>query len=1006
MLDTCYTIGLTHNTIGESFFHFQPTHWKGPVPERVTLPRKAAYFTVVAADAMVERHHEIGKSNTAEYLWLLASRLYSCNPNPIDGGGDYGWASLRAFCLDALSTQGSSDLSLEAADQLLSLIGRLEPVTFMDADKSSSQKLLQDGNEGNNEDDGSMPTTDDMGKESDTSKELPRAAVSLEDRDFKEALTTANQFAKNLRVTYNNLTAGSQLIAQQTKWASEKSMSSIEVPLSTVSVLAPFLVSLKVVWPEMSYDLITVAQKHCIERAALLRRSIPTRSASFDIAILYDFDEKEFPIFISLDVMISPEPRLELECIKKRDPANKAAGGGLETFYNPFAQKATEDGPIARIAAEENCIVHLQFGNRLAVPVHIHRSQLEFDDNSKIKTTTISFVIPPKSEAFVVNYPFQVASNHQNEREVVDSFMLHLKGVNFTCLGQQIFLPFNPTKRRSSVIAQPSRLLFAGTSGEKTTDAPPINPKIECYPRQPNLRLLYSETNAPVPDVIPISLADGEILKLIPIHMYNSSGANAEARIVCLEILMAGTPIRKLYDSSTETIPSESLDNFFEGMIYGSDPVPFQLRALTDKLNIEDVNSANDVSNDKNVVVFEFAASSTLQRKLREDCLINIIFRYRGVGTSKTDVWRKRTITFHISPCTGPQIKSIEFRPDLMMKHMSFFDEIHEAQVGADIDIVSNQETTAAKLSSISTSMIHCCVGQYHAVSICGSYSVFILTIANEGQSDVLICRKDEYPSETSTYNHISMMHDLMIHPGANAQYPIVVRRIGRIDENGNPMDIVSAFARLTTLIWKSDNRRGYICIPPSTIYDIIYHQRPDLVSQICTPPFTIELKGSHSDETMAKSTPVGQPIVLNMQIAPASWLPNELLVQPNDIYVTMEFRCQRKGNVSSSSSSTSSMRWKHVPHEFVWVGKLERTVPMQALLQPSAQPHTVLPQFQNHSTKLIITVPGTYVVSALVRIHTKRSTTTVAIKEDMTDEIDQGNEVWWSPDGLVISVS
>jgi hypothetical protein len=431
----------------------------------VKLPRKAAYFTIVAADAMTENYDDIRQLSVAQNLWLLATRLYSCKPNPIDGGGDYGWATLRAYCLDALSTQGSSDLSLEAADQLLSLLCELVPITScLDSSLNS---------EGKTDDDGASQLNDDSNKEQDAaSKDTMRASVSLEDADLKEAITTANQFAKNLRVQYNNLTAGSPLLVQQSKWAGEKPIPSIEVPLSHASALSTFLVSLKVVWPHMTHAIVTKAQHRCSERASTLRRAIPKTSACYDITELYGLNDKELPVYINSEIVIKPKPELELECVKKRIITEDSKGGGLETFYNPFAKKVADNSPIARVAEEDERIIKVSFGNRLALPLQIQLSQLEFDKYARIKTSAVSFVIPPKSTAFIVEYPLRIASfmDRKDQSDIDDLYTMEVKGVAMICLGQQIFLPLGTRSTVTPVIAESSRLHLFCPSDIKVND--------------------------------------------------------------------------------------------------------------------------------------------------------------------------------------------------------------------------------------------------------------------------------------------------------------------------------------------------------------------------------------------------------------------------------------------------------------------------------------------------------------------------------------------------------
>ena len=969
----------------------QPTHWKGPVPERTKLPRKAAYFTVVAADALADQNHEIGSSTRAQNLWLLASYLYSCKPNPIDGGGDYGWASLRAFCFDCLSTQGNSDLSLEAADQLLALLGHLNPVT------STISDYAIDISDRKPQDEGSLPTNDEPIKEYDTIKELPRAAISLEDPEFKDALTTANQFAKNLRVTYNNLTAGSQLLVQQSKWASEKPIPSIDVPLSATSTLSPHLISLQLVWSQMSYDVATLAQKRCIERAALLRRTIPKRSAHFATSTMDDFNTRVLPVYISSDVVVEPAPQLDLECIKKRLPSSETTGGGLETFYNPFAKKTADNGPIARVVEGEERVVSLHLGNRLAVPLHVQQSQVEFDDNTKVKRRTLSFVIPPNANGFVVEYPFQVASN---DNEFENCYSLQLKGVNIMCLGQHIFLPLKANKHTPAVIAKPSMLHLPLTSDEKRSDDSPADPFIECYACQPNLRMMYAGTNAPVPDVIPVALADGEIHTLPPIQLYNSSGQNTGASIECLEISVTGALTRKLYDSSIELMPQQSLDDFAEAMVYDQDPSPFKIRTLANELKIAAINKERDVSNGSNVVVFEIAASSTLRNRLPDGCTVNIIFRYRGTGTSTNDLWRKRTITLQIAPVQGPRILSIEFRPDLMMNHLSFTNEICQKwtrnTVLVEIGIKPGKATVVSTIKNHNPETMQRGVGCYPIISVCGSRSVFILSVQNESHAEIVVRLKDGPTEGTSALTHLTMLSELTIRPGAIAKFPMIVSRIVRFDENDSPINLVAAFSRLATLKWKSSIGQGYICIPPSCLHNILYHQCPASISQICTPPVSIELNVHTSDATKTTLATTGEPIALTMQATLSSWLPADLL-QQNNLCMSMEFRCQRQDRVS-------------LPHEFVWVGKLKRTL--------SWHDQVVSMENLRHATKLVLTVPGTFILSGLVRIYRysksattnttiSSSTNTVELKGHCTTENeDEAGEVWWSPSCHVIRVS
>jgi hypothetical protein len=93
-----------------------PTQWKNyPKKERIVLPRKAAFFATVAADAVSQCQDMESTLNSSE-LWLVASQFYSRSSNA-NGAHDYGWAALRASALHALSRQ-EDKLSSEAGKSL------------------------------------------------------------------------------------------------------------------------------------------------------------------------------------------------------------------------------------------------------------------------------------------------------------------------------------------------------------------------------------------------------------------------------------------------------------------------------------------------------------------------------------------------------------------------------------------------------------------------------------------------------------------------------------------------------------------------------------------------------------------------------------------------------------------------------------------------------------------------------------------------------------------------
>lgn len=89
-----------------------PTQWKNhPKKERIQMFRKAALFATVAAES-ISQCADMESAMQGSGLWLTACQFYSRDSNA-DGTPNYGWATLRASSLYALSQQ-EDKLSSEA----------------------------------------------------------------------------------------------------------------------------------------------------------------------------------------------------------------------------------------------------------------------------------------------------------------------------------------------------------------------------------------------------------------------------------------------------------------------------------------------------------------------------------------------------------------------------------------------------------------------------------------------------------------------------------------------------------------------------------------------------------------------------------------------------------------------------------------------------------------------------------------------------------------------------
>lgn len=75
--------------------------------ERLRLPRKAAFFTVIAAESMSQCKLPDARISSAGY-WAAATHLYASSGNQFGGKNSYAWANLRVSILHGMSVYGGS----------------------------------------------------------------------------------------------------------------------------------------------------------------------------------------------------------------------------------------------------------------------------------------------------------------------------------------------------------------------------------------------------------------------------------------------------------------------------------------------------------------------------------------------------------------------------------------------------------------------------------------------------------------------------------------------------------------------------------------------------------------------------------------------------------------------------------------------------------------------------------------------------------------------------------
>jgi hypothetical protein len=97
---------------------------------RLRLPRKAAFFTTVAAESM-SRCTSKDASQRAANLWIALSQLYSHCGNMYDDSSNYAWVALRVATLHGLAQQVDGLAAEQAYEMLLVLLSEISPDSQM-----------------------------------------------------------------------------------------------------------------------------------------------------------------------------------------------------------------------------------------------------------------------------------------------------------------------------------------------------------------------------------------------------------------------------------------------------------------------------------------------------------------------------------------------------------------------------------------------------------------------------------------------------------------------------------------------------------------------------------------------------------------------------------------------------------------------------------------------------------------------------------------------------------
>jgi hypothetical protein len=553
-------------------------------------------------------------------------------------------------------------------------------------------------------------------------------------------------------------------------------------------------------------------------------------------------------------------------------------------------------------------------------------------------------------------------------------------GINVTLLGRTTFLPICHIGAIERDILPKPASIYPYTFIKKKEQDPEkqnIAPTFETCPCQPRMQLQWARTRAPLEseNAIQIRLADGELFTVPAIRLKNYAGPSAQGGVQRLQIIAVDLPSlsdKPIYDTEDGEHKELSEEEFTRDLIERANPPPLKVRVLAPSLILDGVN--NGLSADpSNTISIQIGAAHNAKQQLKKETTIRIRFRYRGLSTASTDLWRKREMSFIISCIEGPRVSSMDFRPDLTTGSCFVImcnslvqgkpDDLHqapppliEAESEDDSDSVASLEVTRVGMD-----------GGFH---VANNEAVFVLTIANETTSQVTLSRDGGIGGLLN-----SPLPSMRVHSGVSAKFPVVISRIPRFDSDGKPVDVVEEVIARTSFTWEterqgdpsgSDMAKGYLRIPREPLEDIIGHH-PNFVSQVCEPPCQIAVTVGGKDASLPTLIEIGQAVTIDAFATEASWLLDE---GKKSCSLKIEVHCARKNKPLPGGNVA--------PRDFVWCGKLRETFLMS---DPD----------KKHCARIAFLNSGVYAVSACARIKHKDS---------------EQEEIWWAPVAATVTVS
>lgn len=243
----------------------------------------------------------------------------------------------------------------------------------------------------------------------------------------------------------------------------------------------------------------------------------------------------------------------------------------------------------------------------------------------------------------------------------------------------------------------------------------------------------------------------------------------------------------------------------------------------------------------------------------------------------------------------GPRISSLTFRSDLSWGS-AYSDLCHSLasqrdkhgkipgfettmpEILVDKGENSSLETNANTLNDITNVLgkdkLLGSLGNANGVFISKDEIVVLMAVANETSSTIVLSNRAGIVGGFES----SPMHTVKVSSGVSVKIPVVIPRIGRLDEKGEAIDIANELIAHTALHWQSEvtsdekdslqkkaRRQGRCRIPKCCLREMI-QEHSSFATRICQSPLRIELKVNGAEYTGERlSTIAGFP--LNLQV-------------------------------------------------------------------------------------------------------------------------------------------